>query len=444
MKKLTAWIGLVLFLAITPAAGQVNPVYRQNPTTGAATQQQPITVPSGMSITLQSGSTLDCESGSNCNTGTSPLTPSTLSMTGPGTVDVLANSPLNGLYATGGGSLVDICANAIGWACGNPGVPPKITSQLASVVTTAGGPDDAEQGIFLLYNSVTGQALNWQPSTLYTVGTADANVINAGNIYTLVTTGTSAGSGGPTGTGTGIVDGTAVWNYLMPYTATGHAPKQAIGLNTLAGPGSGNVWGMAVALQMLPGFKSIGALGSEWDMTNYSSNDPIEGSGYYYYNMVLGGPIGTHPLGAHLVVGNSPSPTPGVAKGAYKGVLIDGPDTIKDHAVHVRTNSQIGFYDTSAHTIASFYDQSTSPVGFVFNGTYGAGIAVSVNNNATICLNNTTGCLGNRSGVLATEARFRSDIGYNVNGVNGITCTAPTAGATITIVGGIITAMTGC
>jgi hypothetical protein len=51
----------------------------------------------------------------------------------------------------------------------------------------------------------------WAINTVYGV---DARVINDGErIYKCTTRGTSAASGGPTGTGTGIADGTAVWAY---------------------------------------------------------------------------------------------------------------------------------------------------------------------------------------------------------------------------------------
>lgn len=61
------------------------------------------------------------------------------------------------------------------------------------------------------------QALNflgfasWQPSSTYIAGDV---VKNGTNVYVCVTGGTSASSGGPTGTGTGITDGTVVWNYF--------------------------------------------------------------------------------------------------------------------------------------------------------------------------------------------------------------------------------------
>ena len=51
----------------------------------------------------------------------------------------------------------------------------------------------------------------WAVSTSYAAG---ARVINGSNLYQCTTGGTSAGSGGPTGTSTGIVDGTCVWSYV--------------------------------------------------------------------------------------------------------------------------------------------------------------------------------------------------------------------------------------
>lgn len=52
----------------------------------------------------------------------------------------------------------------------------------------------------------------WTISTAYTIGQRfTAN----NNVYQCATSGTSAGTGtGPTGTGSGITDGSAVWNYI--------------------------------------------------------------------------------------------------------------------------------------------------------------------------------------------------------------------------------------
>ena len=54
----------------------------------------------------------------------------------------------------------------------------------------------------------------WAPSTTYSI---EQTVNNGGLIYQVAACGspcTSAGSGGPTGTGSGIVDGNVTWNYL--------------------------------------------------------------------------------------------------------------------------------------------------------------------------------------------------------------------------------------
>ena len=51
----------------------------------------------------------------------------------------------------------------------------------------------------------------WVLSTAYRLG---EEVTNGGNIYTCTTAGTSAGSGGPSGTGTSIADNTVIWDYV--------------------------------------------------------------------------------------------------------------------------------------------------------------------------------------------------------------------------------------
>lgn len=53
-------------------------------------------------------------------------------------------------------------------------------------------------------------ALAWLGSTAYSIGDKSSN---GANTYIVTTAGTSASSGGPTGTGTGITDGSVVWNF---------------------------------------------------------------------------------------------------------------------------------------------------------------------------------------------------------------------------------------
>lgn len=57
----------------------------------------------------------------------------------------------------------------------------------------------------------------WAASTAYSV---DNIRTKGGNVYRVTTAGTSASSGGPTGTGTSITDGTVVWEYIRPDNLT--------------------------------------------------------------------------------------------------------------------------------------------------------------------------------------------------------------------------------
>lgn len=76
-------------------------------------------------------------------------------------------------------------------------------------------------------------AFAWIASTAYSVGD---RVVNGGNQYQCTTAGTSAGSGGPSGTGTGISDGTAVWSFeaAAEITLTGGPSIQSGGTVSLS------------------------------------------------------------------------------------------------------------------------------------------------------------------------------------------------------------------
>jgi hypothetical protein len=66
-----------------------------------------------------------------------------------------------------------------------------------------------------LYIHQSNYVAPWATSTAYAL---NAQVSAGGNVYKCTTAGTSASTGnGPTGTGTGITDGTAVWAYVSGY-----------------------------------------------------------------------------------------------------------------------------------------------------------------------------------------------------------------------------------
>jgi len=71
-----------------------------------------------------------------------------------------------------------------------------------------------ESGVTYTADAVTESA--WQASTAYAVGDSVTN--DSGKVYVCDTAGTSAGSGGPTGTGANITDGTARWDFSVTPT----------------------------------------------------------------------------------------------------------------------------------------------------------------------------------------------------------------------------------
>ncbi len=65
----------------------------------------------------------------------------------------------------------------------------------------------------------------WAPTTAYVKG--DLRTNDSGKIYYCTIAGTSAGSGGPTGTGTAIVDGSVTWRFIAAGTAAVVVPFES-------------------------------------------------------------------------------------------------------------------------------------------------------------------------------------------------------------------------
>jgi hypothetical protein len=79
----------------------------------------------------------------------------------------------------------------------------------------------------------------WAPSTSYTVGNRRSN---GGNAYQCTKSGTSASSGGPSGTGASITDGTATWKFLASVDYITVASWASGIPGTLTQPVVGQVW----------------------------------------------------------------------------------------------------------------------------------------------------------------------------------------------------------
>ncbi len=93
------------------------------------------------------------------------------------------------------------------------------------------------------------EGLPWAASAAYSlIGMLVVN--DSGKLYRLVQAGTSASSGGPTGTGTGIVDGGCKWNYVS-----------AAGQSVFAAGSS------AIASSLATGVTGSGVLGTGWSIS---------------------------------------------------------------------------------------------------------------------------------------------------------------------------------
>ena len=75
-------------------------------------------------------------------------------------------------------------------------------------------------------NVVCVNAPAWQASTAYVAGDFVTN--DTDKVYICTTGGTSAGSGGPTGTGSGISDNTVVWDYAQTVTGGSNIPTAMV------------------------------------------------------------------------------------------------------------------------------------------------------------------------------------------------------------------------
>lgn len=139
----------------------------------------------------------------NLYTGTPPATVGT-ALSGNtliGTADFAA-AALSGSITTSGDTVVGTLAFAAS----------TFTTVAAGTITFARALSSASVAV-----TDFGASSAWLPSTAVVVNQMASN---GGNVYICTTAGTTAASGGPTGTGSGITDGTAVWTYVQPGTAS--------------------------------------------------------------------------------------------------------------------------------------------------------------------------------------------------------------------------------
>ena len=102
------------------------------------------------------------------------------------------------------------------------------------------------EDVLFANNTISQQrtATAWAASTAYHLNQMRSN---GGNTYVCTASGTSASSGGPTGTGTGITDGTCTWDYVRAGTTLDQAAFY--GLNcTRVGTGVASGWATSLRI----------------------------------------------------------------------------------------------------------------------------------------------------------------------------------------------------
>jgi hypothetical protein len=118
--------------------------------------------------------------------------------------DILFNQTPNGVSAPSG------------WICTTGGaIPTGATAWVANTTYAIGAIvlNDSGKAYVCINPGISGGNPAWAASTAYAVGVLRTN---GGNTYICITAGTSAASGGPTGTGADITDGTVHWSYVDP------------------------------------------------------------------------------------------------------------------------------------------------------------------------------------------------------------------------------------
>lgn len=208
-------------------------------------------------------------------------------------------------------------------------------------------------------------------------------VSNAGNIYqnTVAACVPASSGSGPTGTGTGIVDGTCRWGYVGPGLNDG---KSGMSLASVAALGGGDHWGRVENHVIMPGFGASVWYGSETDYNNQNMDSyagaPMLAIGHF----TGGGSAQTYPLFAYEYLGsgavNSGSRNP---YGAHNGWFCSGQpgdvgSVVKDSCFADASNAASSFQILAGRTHnAGFEDDSNSTVSYLITGTHNVGIDLS-------------------------------------------------------------------
>jgi hypothetical protein len=128
----------------------------------------------------------------------------------------------------------------------------------------AGGIFESDAGVTI--NAATA----WAATTAYSVGDLRQNGSPA-NIYRCITAGTSAASGGPTGTGTSISDGTVTWRFI----GIGEGYNTVAATATATGPTAAQTYQITEIVTAETGWKGVNNLADAAIGTNEELDPPL-------------------------------------------------------------------------------------------------------------------------------------------------------------------------
>ena len=289
----------------------------------------------------------------------------------------ISNQTLTGITIVDAGSYIAIPSINIVGACTTTATATISSSKVTGVAMTSVGGTIAGGTAYTTATVTIGTA--WAANTAYTIG---AQRVNAGNLYTATTAGTS-GTEGPSSTGENINDGTVVWKYTGP-NATATA--------TISG---GSVTGIIINTSG-SGYTSVPALTISGDGTgaNYAAKMGVEaititnpGAGYNTIPDVS--------MGANLSINTGRRMTSMAdvifAKGAYitnpgTSTLTVGANLSAVNPISFRTtNATLTGNTNVTFSHASIMSHATTGAKMTFNNlTIPAGHTLTVNNEIVV------------------------------------------------------------
>lgn len=244
-----------------------------------------------------------------------------------------------------------------------------LVHQRASLLVSAESQVDGEaeeQTLAVTTTIKTGRVKAWAPNTAFAVGD-NVEFQDARNaVYRAVQAGTSAANGtGPSGTGDSIADGTVRWRWINAAAING---KVGIYNEVSAQAGGGKGWAQANNFEMRPGHVPSFNVNTEFDFNNYSGVDCLIGVANCnnLYLRSHGNKITSWINAEAPDTGNQVS---------YFGLWMHGSRLASDATIELNTTGlagiRIGSFLPASYAQAGIVEQSTSPVGVQFSGTYG-------------------------------------------------------------------------